>query len=167
MFTLTLITALGCGLIAGIFYAFSAFIMKALRNLPPAQGVAAMRRINIDVINPWFMAVFMGTAGTSLGLIVMTLINWDTAGPPDAPGPPGLTWRLAGAALYLVGTFGITIVFNVPLNNQLAKATPESPESPETAELWARYLRVWTNWNTVRTAAALAASASLILAMCK
>ncbi len=157
MFTLTLITALGSGLIAGMFYAFSSFIMKALGNLPPAQGVAAMQRINIDVINPWFMAVFMGTAGTSIGLTILTLLDW------DSPDSSGALWRLAGAVLYLVGTFGVTIAFNVPLNNRLAKADPNTDEA---ADLWAHYLKAWTAWNTARTAAALAASASLILAMC-
>jgi len=154
MFTLTLITALGCGLIAGIFYAFSSFIMKSLGKLPPAQGIKAMQRINIDVINPWFMAVFMGTAATSAAIVVITTLNW------DAPNP---TWHLAGALLYLLGTFGITIVFNVPLNNQLAKATPNSPDA---ADLWTRYLNTWTAWNTARTAAALAACTVLIMAMC-
>jgi uncharacterized membrane protein len=153
MFTLTLITALGCGLNAGIFFAFSSFIMRALGNLPPAQGVAAMQRINIDVINPWFMAVFMGTAALSAALAVWTLLDVQA---------PGAIWRLAGAALYLLGTFGVTIVFNVPLNNRLAKAVPGSPEADA---LWRHYLKVWTSWNTVRTLAPAAALAALILSI--
>jgi len=46
IFILTLVSALGCGLIAGVFFAFSAFVMKALARLPPAQGIAAMQSIN-------------------------------------------------------------------------------------------------------------------------
>ena len=153
MFTLTLITALGCGLNAGIFFAFSSFVMKALGNLPPAQGAAAMQRINLDVINPWFMAAFMGTATTSLALIVWTILAWDV---------PGAPYRLAGAGLYLVGTFGVTMLFNVPLNNRLAKVDPTTEEA---ADLWAHYLKVWTAWNTVRTIAPLAGLAALIWAM--
>ncbi len=153
MFILTLITAVGCGLNAGIFFAFSTFVMKALGNRPPAEGAAAMQRINIDVINPWFMAVFMGTAGTSVALIVMTAMN---------SGIPGTAWRIAGALLYLLGTFGVTLVFNVPLNNRLAKVDPATEEA---AALWVHYLKVWTAWNTVRTIAPTAALAALILAM--
>ena len=59
---LTLISALGCGLVGGIFFAFSAFVMKALNRLPPAQGIAAMQSINVTVINPLFMTAFFGTA---------------------------------------------------------------------------------------------------------
>jgi uncharacterized membrane protein len=43
--------------------------------------------------------------------------------------------------LYLVGTVGVTIAFNVPLNNALAIVKPESAEG---AILWAKYLRDWT-----------------------
>lgn len=153
MLALTFITALGCGLNAGIFYAFSSFIMKALGNLPPAQGIAAMQRVNLDVINPWFMVVFMGTAGTSIALIVTSVWHWDEV---DTP------WGLAGALLYLLGTFGVTIAFNVPLNNRLAALEPDAPGA---GEVWSHYLKVWTAWNTIRTAAGLAACIALILAM--
>ena len=43
LFALTLVSALGCGLIAGAFFAFSSFVMKALGRLPPPQGIAAMQ----------------------------------------------------------------------------------------------------------------------------
>lgn len=58
----TVLSALGCGLMAGVFFAFSTFVMKALGALPPAQGIAAMQSINVAVINRWFMAAFFGTA---------------------------------------------------------------------------------------------------------
>ena len=61
-FALKLLAALGCGLMAGVFFAFSAFVMNALARLPAAAGIAAMQSINITVINPLFMTVFLGTA---------------------------------------------------------------------------------------------------------
>ncbi|MGH7600945.1 MAG: hypothetical protein ACREOI_31695, partial [bacterium] len=60
LFVLTLFAALGCGLIAGVFFAFSAFVMKALSRLPPSEGIAAMQSINVAVINPVFLTVFLG-----------------------------------------------------------------------------------------------------------
>ena len=39
LIALTLVTALGCGLAAGIFFAFSTFVMKALARIPSAQGI--------------------------------------------------------------------------------------------------------------------------------
>ena len=59
---LKIVSALGCGLTAGVLFAFSSFIMNALARLPPAQGIAAMQSINITVINPAFFGVFFGTA---------------------------------------------------------------------------------------------------------
>jgi uncharacterized membrane protein len=62
LFPLTLISALGCGLMAGFFFAFSACVMNALARLPAAQGITAMQSINVTVINPLFGLAFFGTA---------------------------------------------------------------------------------------------------------
>jgi len=77
---LTLISALGCGLVGGIFFAFSAFVMKALNRLPPAQGIAAMQSINVTVINPLFMTAFFGTAAACAILTISSLLSWHRPG---------------------------------------------------------------------------------------
>jgi len=154
IFALTLFAALGCGLIAGVFFAFSAFVMKALSRLSPAEGIAAMQSINIAVINPWFMAAFWGTAAACVFVIIFSLLRWHN---PDA------VYLLAGGVLYLVGSLLVTIVFNVPKNDALALVAPTDPNS---ASLWAGYLASWTAWNHVRTIAALAAAAALTIALC-
>ncbi|MEH2422169.1 MAG: anthrone oxygenase family protein [Nostoc sp.] len=153
-FLLKLCSALGCGLIAGVFFAFSSFVMSALARLQPAQGIAAMQSINITVINPLFMAVFLGTAAACILLFVSSLLKWHQ---PDA------AYLLLGSLLYLVGTFGVTIVFNVPLNEALARVEPDSTIG---ASLWSGYLANWTIWNHIRAAAALAAAALLTIAPC-
>lgn len=153
-FALKVFSALGCGLIAGVFFAFSTFVMNALARLQPAQGIAAMQSINITVINPLFMAVFLGTAAACIFLAISSLLKWHQ---------PGAAYLLLGSLLYLVGSFGVTIVFNVPLNEALAKVEPDSPIG---ASLWSNYLVNWTIWNHIRTVAALAAAASLIIALC-
>jgi uncharacterized membrane protein len=56
--TVAVSTMLGAALVAGIFFAFSTFVMTALGRLPPEQGIAAMQSINVTVLNPWFFAVF-------------------------------------------------------------------------------------------------------------
>ena len=73
IFILTLLSALGCGLIAGVFFAFSAFVMKALAGLPPPQGIAAMQSINVAVLNRWFFAAFFGAAAACLVLAVSSM----------------------------------------------------------------------------------------------
>lgn len=145
--------ALGAGLTAGIFYAFSTFVMTALGRLPPEQGITAMNSINVAVINAWFMAVFMGTPLLCLGAAILALVKWHE---------PGSAYVLIAAILYITGSFGVTMAFNVPLNNALAAVTPASSEG---AALWARYLNEWTFWNHVRTAAPLLALALFIFGM--
>jgi len=152
-FTFTLLAALGCGVMAGLFFAFSVSVMKALARLPSAEGIAAMQSINVAIINPVFLAVFLGTAVACLLVMIAALLRWHN---------PGAVYLLIGGALYLVGTFLVTLVFNVPKNNALASVAPANPES---ASLWTDYLSKWTAWNHVRAAAALAAAASLTIAL--
>lgn len=154
LFALKLFCALGCGLIAGVFFAFSTFVMKALAQQPSAQGIAAMQSINITVINAWFMMAFLGTAAACIFLAVSSLLKWHQ---------PGAAYLLLGSLLYLIGTVMVTMVFNVPLNDALARVDPDSNDG---TTLWASYLTNWTFWNHVRTAAALAAAASLTIALC-
>ncbi|MDF2684161.1 MAG: Protein of unknown function transrane [Brevibacillus sp.] len=151
--SLTFVSALGTGLIAGLFFAFTAFVMTALSRLPSEQGIAAMQSINIAALNPLFGTVFMGTALTSLGLTILSFFKW---------GEGGAGYLLLGGLLYVVGSFLVTILFNVPLNDVLATVDPNSTEG---AEIWTRYITSWTAWNHVRTAASLAALASFILAL--
>jgi uncharacterized membrane protein len=152
-FGIKLFTALGCGLVAGVFFAFSTFVMSALARLQPKDGIVAMQSINITAINPWFMAALFGTAAACLFLAISSLLKWQQ---------PGTIYLLVGSLLYLIGTVLVTIVFNVPLNDALAQVRPESTDG---ANLWTSYLTTWTVWNHVRTIAALAAAALLTIAL--
>ena len=154
LFSLTFTAAIGSGLIAGVFFAFSTFVMPALARLQPNQGIAAMQSMIITAINPLFMLVLFGTAVVCIFVIITLLPKWNQ---------PGTAYLLVGSLLYLVGTIGVTIAFNVPLNNALAIGDPSSTES---ANLWARYLIDWTFWNHVRTVAALVAAAVFTIALC-
>jgi len=148
----TLVAAAGSALIGGSFFAFSTFVMGALGRLPPPQGIAAMQSINVVVINPWFMTTFLGTAVLCAAIAVASLMRWHD---------PGAVYLLAGAVLYFAGTFLVTMVFNVPRNDALAKLTPASAEA---AGPWIAYLSTWTAWNHVRTIAALGAMVSFTVA---
>ncbi|MBD2449041.1 DUF1772 domain-containing protein [Nostoc sp. FACHB-152] len=148
---LKLLAVLGCGLMAGVFFAFSNFVMKALERIEPSQGITAMQSINITVINPLFMTVFLGTGAVCVFILVFLLLGWHRT---------STIYLLIGCLLYLVGTLGVTIVFNVPLNEALALVQPDSTDG---VKLWANYLKDWTFWNHIRAAAALAASALFTL----
>jgi uncharacterized membrane protein len=150
-----IIALLGSAMIGGIFFAFSNFIMKALARLPSPEGMAAMQSINVVVLNPVFLGVFMGTAVTSLLVAIIAIIGWGT---PAAP------YFLVGALLYIVGTFLVTGIGNVPLNNQLTSISATDPAAKDT---WQHYLDRWSQLNTVRTVCAMAATVVLITGLMK
>ncbi len=101
--------AVGSGLVAGIFYAFSSFVMGALGRVPPAHGIEAMQAINVVVINRSFMLAFFGTAILCCALLVAAYLRWN-----EGSGK----LLLLGSLFYLVGTIGVTMAFNVPLNTR-------------------------------------------------
>jgi uncharacterized membrane protein len=148
-----LATGLGCALVAGVTFAFSAFIMPALDRLAPAQSIAAMNSINELAVTPAFMLAFVGTALACLALAAWALF----AGEGRAT-----VWIVAGAALYLVGMLGVTGAANVPLNDALAAVAPHASDA---AARWNSYLGDWTVWNVVRTVAGLAASGMFAIAL--
>lgn len=150
---LVVLTALGTGLVGGVFFAFSNFVMAGLARVPAPGGIAAMNAINVTVINPLFMTALFGSGLLCLVLGAYALFNWNME---------GALLLLAGAVLYFVGNVVVTMVFNVPLNNALAAVDPASAEG---AALWTRYLSEWVMWNTVRTVTALAAMLAFILAL--
>ncbi|MDN5936093.1 MAG: DUF1772 domain-containing protein, partial [Nitrosospira sp.] len=138
---------LGCGLMAGLFFAFSNFVMKALAQLRLESGIAAMQFINILVFNPLFMIVFLGAAVICLLLVIYSFVRWQS---------PGTVYLMAGSSLYLIGNYVVTIAFNGPKNNVLAHVDASEPEAVST---WRNYIIGWTRWNHVRTITALAAAA--------
>jgi uncharacterized membrane protein len=147
------LSVLGAATIGGVFFAFSTFVMAALAQLPPAHGVAAMQRINVVVLNPLFLATFMGTAVVQGLTAVLAVIGWTPLRSP---------LLLVAAAFYIVGTFGVTMTLNVPRNDRL-KSLPA--EGDAARAYWPVYVREWTFWNHVRTAAALASAVCGCLAL--
>ncbi|MGY1745333.1 anthrone oxygenase family protein [Blastococcus sp. SYSU D00695] len=142
--------AVGSGLVAGVFSAFSGFVMRALSGLPPAAGAAAMRAVNVTAVRPPLMTALFGTAVLDAAAAVGVLAG----GAVDRSG----VLVLAGAGAYLAGVVGVTALANVPLNDRLAAAAPGTSAE---AAVWADYSRRWTRWNTVRTLAGTASAAAL------
>jgi len=140
------VALLGSSLIAGVFFAFSSFIMKALAQLPSSEGMVAMQSINVVVLNRLFLGAFIGTAAISILIAGLAVKGWGT---------PSASLFLAGALTYLIGTFLVTGLGNVPLNDQLASIPATDPKA---VSVWSNYLDRWTLLNTIRTVAAAAAT---------
>jgi uncharacterized membrane protein len=150
---LVLAAALGCGLMAGVFFAFSSFVMPALGRLPAPRAIAAMQAMNVSAVTPAFMTLFLGTAVLCAAAGVAGLL---------LRGGPGSALLLAGSLLYLGGGVGVTAAYNVPRNDALA---PLDPDAEESAGHWRRYLAEWTRWNHLRTVASTAAAAAFTVSL--
>ena len=147
----SLLGALGTGIIGGIFYGFSSFIMAALGRLAPDRATDAMNAINVTVITPSFLGWFVGMALVCTLLMIGAAFHWQEL---------AAKFVIAASLAYIAGTFGVTMFLNVPLNDQLAAV-----DAAQVSTLWPRYLDVWTMWNTVRTVCALVSSALFMLAL--
>ncbi len=149
---LIVLTAIGCGLTAGAFFAFSTFIMEALKRIPTPAGISAMQSINVAVINPWFMSTLFLPVVFGMVLVGWSVMNWSR---------DGVGLLIAGELTYALGTVGVTIACNIPRNNRLAVVDPNSETG---AAVWATYLREWTMFNHVRTIGAVVAMVLLLIA---
>lgn len=140
-------SAIGCGLMGGLYFAFSAFIMQALGHLGAVQGMAAMNAINNGIVRSLFLPLFAGTTLAAAALVVLAFLNEEY---------PGSMMIKAAGLFYIPGMFICTVVYHVPLNNALAVANPATAAGEA---MWARYLKTWTRWNHLRTVASLSAAA--------
>jgi uncharacterized membrane protein len=146
------LAALGCGLMGGLLFAFSNFVMQALYQQSAESGMKTMQSVNLGIQNPIFFVLFFGTTAASLLLAIYAGLNFSKNG--------SLLLMLA-SGLFLLGTFGVTVAFNVPLNNGLAERIASTSEA---AEFWQTYVPQWQKWNHLRTVTAAAASAIFIWA---
>jgi uncharacterized membrane protein len=135
--------ALSSGVIAGVYFAFSGFIMQAFDKIGAAQAIAAMNSINKTILRSLFMPLFFGSSIISVLLIIVAFVQWNEA---------GSNLILIAGAVYFIGMFACTVLFNVPLNNSLARLDPNSTNAHQ---VWSHYLKTWTNWNHLRTVSSL------------
>ncbi|GAB2477958.1 anthrone oxygenase family protein [Jatrophihabitans fulvus] len=146
--TLGTTAALGAGLVGGVFFAFSGFVMPALRRLPSADGVRAMQSINRTAVQPPLMIALFGTAAVSVAAGVRAARHLDES---------WARWTLAAAIAYVAAGVVVTIGANVPLNDGLAALDPAAAGSQ-----WETFLSRWTAWNHVRTVGCAAACALFV-----
>ena len=146
------LTAVASVVLGGVFFAFSSFVMPALGNLQPEEGIRAMQRINIDVFCGSFSALFFGLPVAFFGLGVSALV---TLPPADS------SYWVVGSVVYLVGCLLVTGLANVPLNNSLARLNSDAVGA---SAQWQSYVLVWTRWNHVRGLACLLAGLCYLVA---
>lgn len=137
------IAALGSGLMTGVYFAFSGFIMKAFSKIETSHAIAAMNAINETVLRSSFLLLFFGSSIISVLLVIVAINDW---------GESRAILALSAGLVYFFGMFICTIAFNVPLNNSLAKIEYGSGNAQQ---VWLHYLSNWTSWNHLRTVSSL------------
>lgn len=147
------LSVIAYALVAGVFLTFSDFVMRALAAVQPAAGIEAMQQINRKVFRTLFMVLLIGMAIVSP--LMGAFAFWQGRGPASA-------WIIAAAISYVVGTFGVTVVFNVPMNERLDRMAHNSAPA---AAYWNRYVPAWGFWNTVRAIASAAAAVFMLMAV--
>lgn len=153
-FVLIQIAILAFAFVGGVFLAFSDFIMRSLARTGGEGGIEAMQVINREVFRWVFMALFLGLVPVSMIIVGYTVTN--------SGGMAGIVMALAGL-IYLCGCFGVTLFFNVPMNEALAGM--EFSDNV-TEGYWTQiYVPRWTFWNTVRTLACAVSAALLLLGL--
>jgi uncharacterized membrane protein len=127
--------------------------MKALSDISPPKGIAAMQSINIVIVKPAFLLVFFGTGVLCVAAVA---VGWQDLG------IGARTWGTIGGVVYILGCLGVTVAYNVPLNNRLAVVNPDSEEGEK---MWKIYLSQWVRWNHVRSLVTLSSTTFLVVAV--
>jgi uncharacterized membrane protein len=147
------LAVLATALMAGLFYSYSCSVNPGLGRLPDAEYLSAMQSINRAILNPVFFSAFIGA------LLLLPLSAWLNYTPQASM----RFWLLVAATiLYSLGLFGVTVAFNVSLNEMLDKCDIGVASATDLADMRARFEGPWNTWHAVRTAAVIL---SLILSL--
>lgn len=125
-------------------------VMPALGRGDDRTIIDVMQKINVVIINPWFLVGFVGTLVCSVAAAALHL---------GADHRATLIWIGIALALNVVA-FAVTGTLNVPLNDQLASAGDVAALADPGA-VRADFESAWVRWNIVR--AVLHTAAFLVL----
>ncbi len=153
IFSMAVFSALGCGVMAGLFYAFSFCVMDALNRQPPAQAASAMQAINETILHPLFFVLFFGTAVVCAMSVVASLTFGEL---------PEAGFLFSGGVLYLLGSLLVTFRCNIPMNNTLAALKGNNEKA---AAYWPTYCKQWTAWNHLRFVSSLVSATLFVVGM--
>lgn len=143
---------LSSALVAGVFQAFSDFVMPGLIRAEPKGGIESMQQINRTVFRSVFLATFLALVPVLLAFSAFAWFQIDG-------NARGLI--ITGTAVYILSVFGVTVAGNVPMNERLDSMDHASAEA---GAYWRTYGKVWTRWNHVRTVGSVITAVLFLLA---
>jgi uncharacterized membrane protein len=146
---LLLAAAVVAGLQAGTYFTWSTGVMPGLAKVDDRTFVHAMQQMNVAIVNPVFIATFLGAPVLAGAAAVV-------AGPQARP------WAIAATVL-AVGTLVISFAGNIPLNNALEAAGPVD-RIKDLAAVRADFESLWVRLNVGRCLTSAGALACLTMA---
>ncbi|MEP6645939.1 MAG: anthrone oxygenase family protein [Saprospiraceae bacterium] len=141
-----IVTVLFSGLIAGLLFSYACSVNLGLHHLGDVEYVKAMQGINIEIQNFYFFTVFMGL------LFLLPVSAWLSFS--SVHKATFYLW-LTATIIYLFGVLGITLVGNVPLNNQMAVINLSSVNSETLSAFRHHFESQWTSYHMIRTVASI------------
>lgn len=147
--TLLILTGTLTALLAGVFFGYAVSVNGGLHRLKDAEYVRAMRSINIVIQNFLFFLSFMGP------VVLLPLVTFLTRNDADST---RFMLLLAASVVYIVGSFGLTVAGNVPLNDKLAKVNVNTASETDIATARRQFEQPWNRLHAVRTLASIAAT---------
>jgi uncharacterized membrane protein len=150
---LTLVAAtIATGLAAGFFYAYHVSVTRGHALIGDRAYLEAMQAINATVRNWEFFLGFFGALILGAAALALRAGRWRSA----------TTWLVAaGVGLYLAA-FLVTMLVNVPMNEELAQV---ALEGADLAAVRADYEPPWNRANALRTGLSIAGFAFLVAAV--
>lgn len=143
------------GLVAGVYYAFDVAIVPALRSISSKRHIAMMQAINTKIKNPVFFLSFFGPT------ILLPLAAYLHRGTEQ------FLLLVAAAVLNIIGSNGVTIAGNIPLNEELDKVDVETISEAEAERIREDFQgqgSAWMRYHRVRTLLSTAAAALILIA---
>lgn len=138
----TLAARVLAGLLAGVYVGFVVGVMPALRGVDDRTFVDVMQRINVSIVNPVFVAIFLGAPALAVwaALLDRSAVAWV-------------------AATLGVATLVVSFAVNIPLNDELQRVSLDGAVDTVVHAARARFEGRWVAWNGVR---AVTGAASLL-----
>ncbi len=154
MKVLAWMTVLNAGLMAGLLFAYSCSVNIGLQTLVDAEYIRAMQSINKAIQNPVFLGCFMGL------LLLFPVMAYHAYG-------EGLSfyYALGAMLIYIAGVFALTMLCNVPLNEQLAKFSTATATAEDISRMRQAFEGPWNRYHLMRTIASILSFAFAILSL--
>ncbi|MDN5204877.1 DUF1772 domain-containing protein [Fulvivirgaceae bacterium BMA10] len=143
------------GLSAGLFYAWYVSVIPGTKRVADHTYLETMQSINRAILNPGFFIIFFGS-------LIMLLISGYYQYLENLHLP--FYFICTSIAFYMIGTLGITMFGNVPLNESLAPVNLSELSAEKLKSIRAAYEGRWNLFHAIRTLFSVLSFITLLIA---